>query len=86
MTAKLIMILCSAICKIIPWANVNDLCHIMSIFIHVAPKNVRTMPRSIYNMGNYTCHMLNFIDIDNTNHAIKIGLQNAAMKHKVLLK
>ena len=50
----------SAICKIIPWAKVNSICH-MSIFIHIASENVCAMPKSIYNMGNCICHMLTFI-------------------------
>ena len=54
-------ILWSAICKIIPWAKVNSLCH-MSIFIHVASENFCAMPASIYNMGNCIFHMLTFIN------------------------
>ena len=49
---------CSAICESIPWANVNFLYH-MAIFIHVASENVYAMPKSIYHMGNLTCHTLN---------------------------
>ena len=47
----------SAICKIIPWAKVNSICH-MSIFIHVASKKVYAMPKSIYNVGNCICHFI----------------------------
>ena len=41
----------------IPWEKVNYLCH-MLILIHVASKNVWAMPKSIYNMGNFTCHVI----------------------------
>ena len=34
------IMLWSAICKIIPWAKVNSICHFMSIFIHVASEKV----------------------------------------------
>ena len=46
--------------KSIPWVKVNYLC-IMLLFIHVASENVYIMPKSIYNMGNFTCHMFQFI-------------------------
>ena len=52
----------SAICNIIPWSKVNPICY-MSIFIHVAFKNVCAMPKSIYNMGNCICHMLTFVNV-----------------------
>ena len=55
-------ILWSAICRIIPWAKVNSICH-MSILIHVASENVCPMPKSIYNMGYCICHMLCFINV-----------------------
>ena len=59
-----IRILWSVICKSIPWAKVNFLCDTcMSIFIHVASRNLCTMPKSIYNMGKFTYHMLNFINV-----------------------
>ena len=54
------VIVWNAICKIIPLPKVNSLCQ-MSIFIHVASKNVCAMPKSIYNMGQCICQMLNFI-------------------------
>ena len=39
----------------------NSLCH-MLVFIHVASGNVWAMPRSIYNMGNFTCLVIcNFL-------------------------
>ena len=52
----------SAVCKIIPWAKVNSICHI-SMFIHVASENVCALPKSIYNMGNCVCHIPTFINI-----------------------
>ena len=56
-------ILWSAICKIIPRAKVNSICHFMLIFIHVASENICSIPKSIYNMGNCICHMLAFINV-----------------------
>ena len=35
----------------------------MSVFICVASENGCAMLKSIYNMGNFTCHMPNFINV-----------------------
>ena len=35
----------------------------MSIFIHVASKNVCAMPKSIYNMGDFTGDMPGFVAV-----------------------
>ena len=55
-------IVSSVICKNVPWPKVSSLCD-MSVFIHVAFENVFTEPVSIYNMGIFTWHMPNFMNV-----------------------
>ena len=76
------IMLWSAICKIIPWAKVNSICHFMSIFIHVASEKVCAKARRL--VGLAYCYAV-IVLADNATFLLAVSRIAAFRLHSAII-